>query len=344
VLSAPGKLVLAGEYAVLEGETALVAAVSRRLRLSSAGTAAASTALRGGSEPPAGDWRGNPQISPEIRLALEAAARRAGVTLPSFPSMPFETDNGALLHPSGAKLGLGSSAAGAVVAAAWVFDGAGRDLADPAVRDAVFAAAFEGHRAVAPRGSGADVAASTYGGVLEFVPASSPAALPTVRGVAPSSAAQISVVWTGTSVRTSELVSAVHELRERNASRYDACIDHVRRGARAMRSAWQGNDAAALVDGAREHGEALRALGEAAGAPLVDERLAHIASLAAAAGGAAKASGAGGGDVAVAVFAEKQPREAFEKCATEAGFSVVALTLGDAGVRIETDDRKKDAT
>lgn len=133
-VSVPGKIVLLGEYAVLEGAPAMVAAVSVRgegVRTASAGAE-----------------------SPVVQ-AVRARAQAEGPVFEGGVSIDTERFRG----PGRNKLGLGSSAATAVATAALLL---GR-------KDEVcYRVALEGHRAAAKgKGSGIDVCASFHGGVLE---------------------------------------------------------------------------------------------------------------------------------------------------------------------------------
>ncbi|MCA9601803.1 MAG: hypothetical protein KC417_07260 [Myxococcales bacterium] len=321
-MSAPGKVLLAGEYAVLRGTPALVAAVSRRV------VGHVSAGASDGSPPRAAGSRDSAHFSPEIRLALARAEAIRNHRLGG----PIGMNRAALDHPSGTKLGLGSSAAQAVAAAALVFADAGDDLGSPDIRARVLRAALDGHRAVAPDGSGVDVVVSTHGGVLrvertEDVPVHQDADVP--------DGLEVSVVWTGVPVRTSGFVSAVFELEARDPATFAETMGAVDAAARAFVDAWCGDDAAAVVRATAPHAEALRALGDAAGVPIVEARLARLAVLAAEHGGAAKPSGAGGGDVAVAFFTSRDARSAFERAARAESFEPLALTVGDDGVRRE---------
>lgn len=360
VLSAPGKLVLAGEYAVLHGRRALVAAVSRRVRLSVSATARAATALPatsssavdgavrspgpGAGSPAAGAGSlGSAAMPPELRLAMASAARRLGLAptdamLAPDPALEAllqpSLDVGALLSPGGVKLGLGSSGAGAVLGAAAIFHSAGLDLASPSMRTRVFEAALEGHRAVAPSGSGVDVAASALGGVLSFVRGAEHGA-PRVAPERTDAPAAVSVVWSGTPVRTSEFVRAVGAFEASAPAEHRASIARIGDAADAFVDAWRAGDGPALLDATREHHAALGALGEAAHVPIVDDRLARLASLAEAARGALKPSGAGGGDVALAFFPDPACCANFETRVLEEGFDLVPLALGADGAREE---------
>ena len=140
--SAPGKALLCGEYAVLEGAPAVVSAVDRRVSVTWSDQAL--------------------PMPPEVAATLELARLECGDVPRSL-----RLDVGALQHDR-IKLGLGSSAAAAAATAAAVFATHGHDLDDPDSRRRIFACASRGHSSIAPEGSGVDVAASTFGGFLRF--------------------------------------------------------------------------------------------------------------------------------------------------------------------------------
>jgi phosphomevalonate kinase len=63
--------------------------------------------------------------------------------------------------------------------------------------------------------------------------------------------------------------------------------------------------------------------------------LARVAALAEAHGGGAKPSGAGGGDVALAFFADEDRAEAFRGACRLEGLTLVPLAMGVEGVRLD---------
>ena len=315
--SAPGKLMIAGEYVVLRGAWCLVAAVDRRAvaRLGPAGD---------GSPPAGGDSPENASIPPEARVSR----RRAEELLGAVPQ-PMTLDVSAL-RQDGRKLGLGSSAAGAAAAAGAVFAWHGRDVTDAAARREVLEVAMEGHRAVAPEGSGADVAASVLGGLVRFRRdgdrfEAEPLAWP--EGLVHR------VVWTGEPARTSDLVRRVEALAESDAATHRARMDALAEAAAGFVHAMAEERPTDVVAATRAHHRAMAALGEAAGAPIVEERLARVATLAEEAGGAAKPSGAGGGDVAIALFDDATAAARFDEACRRKSLALVSLQLGTEGVQ-----------
>src|SRR6185503_7683649 len=126
VVTAPGKVVLFGEYAVLEGGRAIVAAINRRAK---------------GELVPA---KTEEQYS-EVVKAVVARAGRSGFGV----DRGIAIDTASFMDAAGSKLGIGSSAAVAVVAAALI---TGRG------DEAVLEIAIDAHREAAHgEGSGVDV-------------------------------------------------------------------------------------------------------------------------------------------------------------------------------------------
>ncbi|MGB5812836.1 MAG: hypothetical protein WBG86_20040, partial [Polyangiales bacterium] len=238
------------------------------------------------------------------------------------------------LQSEGTKLGLGSSAAAAVAAAGAVFAHHGRDLAVPEVVDEIFECAFGGHAAVAPSGSGVDVAASAYGGYLRFQRGPGQVSR---RALRPPADLALRLIWTGTPVRTSELVQRVQGFRERDPRGYRGILAELSAVGQRFVDAIEGPSSAAVVAEADAYGLAMDALGRGAGAPIVETKLRRIASLARAHGGAAKPCGAGGGDVAVAFFEDEASARAFDRACVDAEFPPVEVGWGAVGVREDTD-------
>ncbi len=318
--SAPGKLMICGEYVVLDGAEAVVAAVSTRAyaRWSAAPTDRSPTTL--GSSP---DSRGAPPEAVVARRWAEASTR------PDARTLVIDVSE---LRQGHKKVGLGSSAAAAAAAAGAVFDAAGLDLRDRAVRGRVLDAALGGHREVAPQGSGADVAAAVLGGFVRFrrlddAVEAFPLLWPT--------AVEVTAVWTGSEARTSDFVAAVKRFASASPAGYREHARELGTESEQLASAAIDNDSKSLIEAAGNFGRAMGRLGEAAGVPIVTPGLALVSDLASRAGGSAKPSGAGGGDVAVAFFDDPARRIAFETACRERGLVVLSLALGAEGVRPE---------
>lgn len=302
--SAPGKALLCGEYAVLEGAPAVVAAVDRRVRVA---------------------WtEDRVAMPPEVEATLALARAALG---PGDRSLRLDTSD---LHQDRTKLGLGSSAAAAVAAAAAAFATHGYDLADPGTLQRVFSCAFQGHASVAPQGSGVDVAASAFGGFLRFERHDD---CVDTRALQSPDELEIRLVWTGHAARTSELVGKVKALRSNDSCRYRACMERLAELSVRFASAFEAGNAPAVVAEAASYAVAMAALGEAAGAPIVEARLGRAAELAAGFSGSAKPCGAGGGDVAIAFFVDPTAANSFELACKDEGLHPIDVSWGAGGVR-----------
>jgi phosphomevalonate kinase len=237
------------------------------------------------------------------------------------------------LRKSGRKLGLGSSAAAAAGAVGVVFAAHGRDLDDPATQRQVFELALAGHKAVAPEGSGADVAAASLGGLVRFRVENG--RLAEAERVDLPASLHTRVVWTGKEARTSEFVRAVRQYEARDGAGFSAIRARLFHESARFADAVARGDSAGVVMAAGAYGLEMGALGEAAGVSIVTPELAQIADLARAHGGSAKPSGAGGGDVALAFFTSESDALTFDTACRTAGLDLLDLGLGAPGVRIE---------
>ncbi|NOY92041.1 MAG: hypothetical protein GXP55_12665 [Deltaproteobacteria bacterium] len=308
-VTAPGKLMLSGEYAVLEGAPALVAAVDARALISLG--------------PDDADQPARP--TPEADAARSLAEAELGAV-----EGRLRVDVSALRSDGGTqKLGLGSSAAAAAGAAACVALAHGLDL--DAERRRVLRWALAGHRAVAPEGSGADVAACVLGGVVRFVRSKHESA----RRLDWPDGLELRVVWTGVEARTSDFIQRVRAFESRDAVHFEALINRLSNEAERFADAFERGSPAPIVEQVGRYGHAMEALGRAADAPIVERTLRHVAALAREAGGAAKPSGAGGGDVAIAFFQSVNAAEDFERRCQASEMAILPLRIDSSGVAAE---------
>jgi phosphomevalonate kinase len=297
IAKAPGKVVLSGAYAVLEGAPALVAAVDRYAVADARRSAARAT--------------------PEVTAAL---ARRGSGHAPWFDASALRDDT------RDAKLGLGSSAAILVASIAALELARDPSLGDDALARAVFPAALEAHRAAQGGGSGIDVAASAFGGVLCFElsrgggPRSSPFELPHGLFVE---------VWASRdAASTADMLARVAAFRSERPAAHAAIMKHLGGSAITVSRA---TSAAEYVEACREQLEGLGRLGDAAGAPIVTPATRAFDEALSGQGMVVLPSGAGGGDVALVVSSTPLHNLRGERF----GFSRLELSLGARGVHAD---------
>jgi phosphomevalonate kinase len=298
---------ISGEYAVLAGAEAIVAAVDRR---------AHARARRADA----------PAAPAEARAAFAQVERSLG-------ALGYEpTVDVSALRTKDAKLGLGSSAAAAAAAAGLALIEHGQEIASDAARRKVFEAAWRGHQDVAPIGSGADVAAAVYGGFLRFTRRGEEA---DVAPLAWPESLRVLVVWTGQEARTSTFLERVAMLAKDRPAIHAACMQALKDEAASFVRAVETADTKGILASTDAYGRAMGALGEAAGISIVTDTLRRVAELARDAGGAAKPSGAGGGDVAIALFPDAASEARFRARCEDSKFTLLTIELGAAGVRLE---------
>jgi phosphomevalonate kinase len=251
-------MVLIGEYGVLDGGRALVAAVNAR-----------ATATR-----VSGLDLGSPVVREVRKRALALGGSYEG---------GVAVDTSTFRDGPSRKLGIGSSAATAMCTAALV-----RGTLD----ETTFRAALEGHRAAAGgRGSGIDLRAAFHGGVV--VCGRQPG--PVEQGPTSVPGLVLSVFHLGASAQTSELIGTC-----RRAPDWDRWVGDLRSVAEDGIDAWVAQDPTGWLNAVTRFARTMDGLGRSAGVDLITDRGRELIAAAAQLGGAAKPSGAGGGDIAVA--------------------------------------------
>lgn len=273
---APGKLFLVGEYAVLDGAPAVVAAIDRGVRVEVGPGDSITT--------PGGDDR-------FVRAALQAVQGPARAWV-------FEDWNPTEL--GGRKAGFGGSAAATAVACLAGLMERGASL------DALEAIAVAVHHQVQGSGSGLDVRASVNGWVRRYDAASA--------GPALDDLPPLSVIYSGSSAKTGPRVLRYRAWTDR-AAFVDASAELVDRLPEHPVETF--DDAWAL----------LCRMGQAAGVDYATPGLQRIVALARDHGGAAKASGAGGGDVAVALIPDADARASFEAACSQEGLTPLSVRI-----------------
>ncbi|KOV58613.1 phosphomevalonate kinase [Streptomyces sp. MMG1121] len=334
VRHAPGKLFVAGEYAVVDpGNPAILVAVDRHLTVTvcagDSGYDGAAVVISSDLGPQAVPWRRH-----EGRLvvcgaddggrargalghvvsAIETVGRlltERGLSLPTL-----SVSIGSRLHDNGKKYGLGSSGAVTVATVDAVASFGGVELsADERYRLALLATAR-----IDPKASGGDLAASTYGGWLAYrapdrafvldlarrvgVDRTIGAPWPghTVRRLPPPDGLTLEVGWTGEPASTASLVSDLHRRTWRGTASHEKFVETSNGLVGAAITALEAGDRPGLLHQIRAARQELARLDDEVGLGIFTTRLTQLCDAAEAVGGAAKPSGAGGGDCGIALL------------------------------------------
>jgi phosphomevalonate kinase len=146
---------------------------------------------------------------------------------------------------------------------------------------------------------------------------------------------EFAVLDTGISASTPALLASVKQLNHHAPDLHAAHMEGLTKVAEAFVEALSIHDPEAVVGLADEYGMRMAALGESCGCPIVTPTLRLVAETARSAGGAAKPSGAGGGDLAVAFFQDREGLDRFLRACKSLGFSPLRLRIGAPGLREE---------
>ena len=353
VASAPGKLVMLGEYAVLEGAPAVAMAVDRRAtvalrsrdgddclaRAPDVLDAPLAFAIGPNGLP---DWRAAGSAAARLDLVDEVLRGLADEQLGVAEGSGFELalDTSAFFDAIGTgrpKLGLGSSAALTVALASALVVRGGKAEAT-ADRGAWLNQLLGLHRKFqGGQGSGVDVATSLYGGVLSYrLPGgnASPEAIP----LSWPADLHTAFIWSGCSASTPKFLSILREWRGRTAlndAEYGARMDALSAVAQAAVAALARDDSADFLRCASAYAQDLRALGQASGVSIWSAEHEAIGAIAHARDGVVyKPCGAGGGDVGVVFAMDPDSLAAAVAALATAGFANVPLAVDPTGLRL----------
>jgi len=324
--SAPGKVVLSGEYAVLDGAPAICAALDRRAHVyveesaedHHAVTAPGFSDARGEFLAVDGDlqWLAG---GDEFRLVGDVW-RTANVNPSTSLSLRLDTSEFVDVE-QGLKIGVGSSAALTTALAAALCEVAETDADATRV-------AFAAHRKFqGGLGSGVGVATSSAGGLIEYrMGGGSIVQLDWPDGLA------YALFWSGVAVGTG---AKIERLASQVPKPSRAALVYA---ARRMAAAWSSGSTAKIMDEYRDYTEVLREFSIDHGLGIFDAGHAEMAELADTAGLVYKPCGAGGGDVGI-VFADNE--ESIASLVDQQlpqQFQMINARLDPLGVQVERNE------
>jgi len=343
--SAPGKVVILGEYAVLEGAPALAMAVDRRVRihLTTNDGPYCSVVAPGWADRPARfrfDACGHPRFDAGgdlFRMPAHVIGKMfSGVA--HRPAIPFHLtlDSTALMQagPGGTmKLGLGSSAALTVA----LCHALGYYVASQhaGTRSPDLSTLIEVHSGLQTQlGSGVDVAASLHGGLIEYnrlpSPRVQPAELP--RDV------EYCFVWSGVAAVTSRLLGQVDHWRRDHPERFRRLMAPLMEIAASGILAARAGNGDEFLRMVSEYAAALQALGGASGTDILSEPHRRLQALAGRHGVVYKPCGAGGGDIGVGMSRDPDALAKFRAGLSAGKFESLSLNMDRSGVRTRSEN------
>lgn len=320
---APGKLYIAGEYAVVEnGYPAILVALDQFVTCSIEESAAEvgkiisrqyhNNALQWHrlGEQMVVDNRDNPFSY--ILSAIKVTEEYARIFARELRIFDLHIDS-QLDSDSGKKYGLGSSAAVTVATVKALC----RFYNLPVTKDEIFKLAAIAHFEVQGNGSLGDVAASVYGGWIayhsfdrqwlaqqrKYLDLRTLVDLPwpdlKIESLKAPSNLQLLIGWTGKPASTSQLVDKISLFKARQQKEYRQFLEDSKHCIQRMVDGFHNADLESIKNEIRYNRELLKQLGTNSGVHIETPVLNKLCEIAEDFGGAAKTSGAGGGDCGI---------------------------------------------
>ncbi|OQX89065.1 hypothetical protein B6D60_00100 [candidate division KSB1 bacterium 4484_87] len=352
VAKVPGKLILLGEYAVLEGGSSLVMTVDRFARVEISFSDQMTFTLQA---PSIGirnlqfslDKRGKIQflseLSPRVEKKLkffisifEFGFRLLKKSAKTLPHSEILLDTDAFFHKNRSiKLGLGSSAALTVALVAGLIAGSGQSVIE---NDQLFRAAMQAHRAAQGNvGSGIDIAASIFGGILSYqIDPHAENLNPQIKQLKMPSNLFMVPVWVGKCSSTSQFVKLFYDFKNKDKRKFAKLVTEMKFVADAGKQAFRKQDISGFLDSINQYNLLMKKLGEDINAPIVSEEHLRMANLASEIGVAYKPSGAGGGDIGLCFADSEEKFSDLKKASKAAGFEPLDLNFESSGIHIKS--------
>ena len=365
--TAPGKLFISGEWAILEiGNLGLVAAVNNRVRVSidsaketsvtaeEFGIRNAKAAYDGGKIVFSGIDDKQKETLKLIGEALSVSIRyleEHKIKAKSFHLATNSSDTQFQVGDQLKKVGFGSSAAVVVATVAAVLDF--HDY--KATKEEIYKLSTIAHYyAQGKVGSAFDVAASTYGGLFVYsrfdpewltkkieageklayiIKTKWPSLIIEELGV--PNDFRLLVGWTGDSASTSAAIKQMNEFKAKNKDEYYDLFNNIGRIAKKAIENFKTGDKESFLSCLTENEQALSDLGQASGVNIETPELKKLADIAADYCAAGKLSGAGGGDCGIAICFDEVVANNVTAAWEDEGLIPLDVTIDRQGVMKE---------
>lgn len=319
-VSAPGKLMLFGEHAVVYDHPCLVTAVDQRIRLTAeiidspdfeleASDVDVTNYKKPISELGKGDIpKGAKFVEVAIKNIYEKFSLKKGLRVTTTSEFS-------------SKFGFGSSSASTVCMVKAISELFDLTLSDKDIFDLAYKTVLD----IQGKGSGFDVAAATYGGTLYFVTGGKVIKPLNIQGL------PLIVGYSGVKADTVTLINKVKETFANKADRLQEIysgMETIVEKAKPFVISGDWENVGSLMN---ENQKLLKELGVS-----IDKLDSMISSATGAGAYGAKLSGAGGGDCMIALSLDSV-RSKVEKGIEQAGGEVIKVSTNAEGVRVESD-------
>lgn len=355
-IQVPGKLFLSGEYAILEPNSkALILALDRYLYVDIEPSDHFS--IRSSQWPDLQFdfeyqdhtiiWKDEYQedlrfIEQALLFSLEYLKQQ------SMTIVPFQLRIRSELATKAVKLGLGSSAALSVGIVASIFSYAGLDVSTFKSKLKIFKLAYISHWLVQQGGSGADIAVCTFGGVVYYQKAdplipqtlshlSHCLELPwpylEIETLSWPSNIPLCIGWTGIAASTVDFIQSFSSWKYKCPQEHQVFIEQSVEIVMRLKEALKNGELDSMIHLLRLNRELLHSLSNQLELTLEVPSLTTLCHIAESLQGAAKFSGAGGGDCGISIVPDLSLVENLKHRWEQANIQLLNLKIDVSGVQ-----------
>ena len=349
IASAPGKMVLAGEYAVLAGAPALALAVKPRAQVEIQTLDGPPSRLVSSLFPgltidfnitPTGiETIGNPTLARRLPLVsailaqIHARFMKAGLKIPSIRMTLDTREFYREENQAGVKLGLGSSAA-LLVALSAACHRLLQGLQGTSGRELTWPGVWTLHQSLPhQRGSGIDVASSYHGQAILFQKSQADP-YPSVHFLELPARLHLRIIWTRRSTDTGSMLQQLTTWQQSDPEHAHVIMSQL--GDAASRSAALASQdhAGSWLEAFRLYADALRTLSIASGVDIISREHQEISDVAKQVGLVYKPSGAGGGDIGFAATDDAALMGPFQHQIEAMGYHGMMAPVDSSGLQV----------
>jgi phosphomevalonate kinase len=368
-VTAPGKLMLSGEWSVLEdGVPCVVMAIDQKvsveineaeeITLNAKGTEfSAKAKFENGKIEIDGD-DATKEFFLFVGKAVESTLNYLTATGINVKNFSIETNSSDTVVDLGngekAKVGFGSSAAIVAATVASVLAFHGEDISSLTTKEKIFKLGCITHFSAQGKiGSSFDIAASTYGGALVYqkpdmkwlmnelgagkdVKTVLESQWPLFRAetITLPEDFMLSVGFVGYSASTKELVLKINEAKATNRGEYDTLIASIKSTTEKLIESLKTSNKEEIISLLKENRVLLKQFSDWSNNTLETPELTKLSNLADQAGGVGKFSGAGGGDCGIAISFDSETKQKIENSWKENNISLINVNISMEGVLI----------
>ncbi|MBI3413064.1 MAG: phosphomevalonate kinase [Candidatus Aenigmarchaeota archaeon] len=364
-VSAPGKLMIAGEWAVLElGHPCIVAAVNRRVHSEIKNSEKYIVSLpEFGIENTEGifyndkfSW--NNKVDEEKLMFTKSAIETALGFLEK--SKPFNLisrgeDTQISMNSKLKKIGFGSSAAAVVSNISAILELNGVDISKKESKDTIYKlSALAHYYAQGKLGSAFDIAASVYGEIIVYRRFDAEQVVKKIESGASikdivsmdwpglfveelkvPEGLNLNIFWTGDSASTPAMIKQMGDFKISNVQKYNKICSQIKSIVNRLIDACKNGNRDEIIRLLNANEEILRTLTKESGVNIETEKLKQLSEIAKKSGAAGKLSGAGGGDCGIVICFSKNLSEEIRVELEKENLIFVDAKIDNEGVKLE---------